>query len=305
MKFTDCRALRGIIPPVVTPLMDSQHLDMAGLERLLEHQITGGVHGVFMLGTNGEAPSLTPHIQCEVIRQAVRIVAGRVPVLAGVSSTSLEASLEMAHVAAGAGCVAAVAAAPYYLPLDQTELEAYFRQLARRSPLPLVLYNFPQLTKVSFSAETVRRLLDESNIVGMKDSSGDLEYFGEIVAVAGERRDFRLLAGKEVNLARIVELGGHGGVCSGGNVWPRLLVDLFEASVTENAQEIAALSARARQLGKVFSVAGNRFSSGIAGIKAALEVLGICSDVVAPPILPATIEQKAEIKDILQSAGLL
>ena len=109
----------GIIPPVVTPLTSSGELDEQGLDKLIEHQIAGGVHGLFMLGTTGEAPSLAGELQRQVIESSSRIVAGRVPVLIGISSTSLAESLATARIAAEAGCDAVVAAAPYYLPIDQ------------------------------------------------------------------------------------------------------------------------------------------------------------------------------------------
>jgi 4-hydroxy-tetrahydrodipicolinate synthase len=298
-------AFHGIIPPVVTPLVDSDHLDVTGLERLIEHLLAGGVHGLFMLGTTGEAPSLTAGLQRELIGHTCRIVKNRVPVLCGISNTSFTASVEMAQVAADAGCQAVVSAAPYYMPVDQSELVTYFRQLAARVPLPLVLYNFPLLTKVKFEPESVAKLLNEQNIVGIKDSSGDLDYFAQIVQVAKQRPDFSLLAGKEANLGDIIRMGGHGGVTGGANVWPRLLVDLYGAAIAADGPRTKSLVPKVLELGKIYAVAGNRFSAGIAGIKTALELQGICSGAFAPPIPPVTAEQKSQIKSILDSLGIL
>jgi 2-dehydro-3-deoxy-D-pentonate aldolase len=295
----------GIIPPVVTPLTPDGQLDEPGLAKLIEHLIAGGVHGLFMLGTTGEAPSLAGALQRQVIASTTRLVKGRVPVLIGISHTSLSESVALARCGADAGCEAVVAAAPYYLPIDQNELAEYFRKLARKLPLPLVLYNFPLLTKVVFEPETVRVLLDEPNIVGIKDSSGDLDYFAKIVNVAKSRIGFSLLAGKEANLHEVIALGGHGGVTGGANIHPRLFVDFYEAAVANNSRKIAEYSALVNQLGQVYPVAGNRFSAGIAGIKTGLELLGICDGVVAPPIQPVTAEQKAKIQAILVSLGLL
>ncbi len=295
----------GIIPPVVTPLVDPDHLDVVGLERLIEHLLTGGVHGLFMLGTTGEAPSLTPQLQREVIKHACRIVKNRVPMLCGISNTSFRSSTEMAQVAADAGCQAVVSTAPFYMPLDQAELVGYFRQLTARVPLPLVLYNFPLLTKVKFEPESVAKLLEEQNIVGIKDSSGDLDYFAQIVQVAKQRPGFSLLAGKEANLGDIIKLGGHGGVTGGANVWPRLLVDLYDAAVAADGPRINALVPKVIELGKIYAVAGNRFSAGIAGIKTALELQDICSGALAPPIPSVTTEQKLQIKSILDLLRIL
>jgi dihydrodipicolinate synthase/N-acetylneuraminate lyase len=295
----------GIIPPVVTPLTPNGQLDEPGLAKLIEHLIEGGVHGMFMLGTTGEAPSLAGVLQRQVIASITRLVKGRVPVLIGISHTSLSESVALARCAADAGCHAVVAAAPYYLPLDQGELAGYFRQLATQVPLPLMLYNFPLLTKVVFEPETVRVLLDEQNIVGIKDSSGDLDYFAKIVEVAKGRHRFSLLAGKEGNLHEVIALGGHGGVTGGANIHPRLFVDFYEAAMAKDSKKIAEYSALVNQLGQIYPVAGNRFSAGIAGIKTTLELLGICGGDVAPPIQPVTAEQKKRIQAILVSLGLL
>ncbi len=294
----------GIIPPVVTPLIDAEHLDEKGLERLVEHLIAGGVHGLFMLGTTGEAPSLDDDLQRQLIERTCLLVGDRLPVLMGISSTSLKKSIDAAKVAADNGCMAVVSAAPYYMPLEQSELVGYFRQLAAEVPLPLVLYNFPLLTKVSFEPESLGQLLDEQNIVGIKDSSGDLDYFSRIVAVAKQRPGFSLLAGKEVNLADIVELGGHGGVTGGANVWPRLFADLYDAAVAKDNTRVAVLAPKVVELGKIYSVVGNRFSATIAGIKAALESLGICSGTLAQPIQPVTAEDKEHIKKIINSLNI-
>ena len=138
----------------------------------------------------------------------------------------------------------------------------------------------------------------------MKDSSGDLEYFAKIVAVAKQRPGYSLLAGKEANLADIIDLGGHGGVPGGANVWPQMLVGLYEAALAKDAQRIAHWKAKVVEFGKIYSVAGSRFSSSIAGLKTAVELRGICSGTLAPPIQPVTPEQRAEIKAILTSLKL-
>lgn len=295
----------GIIPPVITPLRDAEHLDEAGLEKLIAHLIDGGVHGLFMLGSNGEGPSLDESVQHDLIRRTCRQVDGRLPVLMGISHTCLAKSLAAAKVAADAGCTAVVSTAPYYMPPNQSEVLGYFRELAQRSPLPLVLYNFPTLAKVPIEPQTFAELLDEPNIVGMKDSSGDLEYFARIVQAARKRPGASLLAGKEANLANIIALGGHGGVTGGANVWPQLLVGIYDAAVANDGPRIAEWKAKVIEFGKIYSVAGNQFSAAIAALKTALELRGICSGVLAPPIRPVTAEQKSNIAEILRSFELI
>lgn len=301
----DLPQFHGIIPPVITPLRDAEHLDEAGLERLLEHMIAGGVHSLFMLGSNGEGPSLSETVQRRLIERTCRQVNGRLPVLMGISHTSLAESVATGRFAEEAGCAAVVATIPYYMPLNQAEVANYFQELARQLPVPLVLYNFPALAKIPFESTTVQQLLQEPNIVGIKDSSGDLKYFAEIVNVAKQRPGFSLLAGKEANLANIIKLGGHGGVPGGANVWPQMLVGLYDAAVARDEQTIADWQAKVVEFGKIYSVVGKHFSAGIAGLKTAVALRGICSGVLAPPIQPVTAEQQAEIRAILASLELL
>ncbi|HXG48497.1 MAG TPA: dihydrodipicolinate synthase family protein, partial [Methylomirabilota bacterium] len=191
------RPLRGIVPPLVTPLRDRDTLDAAGLERLIEHVLGGGVAGLFLLGTTGEGPSLSYRLRHELIERACHQVAGRVPVLVGITDTSFTETLNMARRAASAGAQAVVLAAPYYFPAGQPELLEYLEDLVPQLPLPLFLYNMPSLTKVSFGEEIVRRALDMERIVGIKDSSGDMLYFHRLLRLTRARSDWSVLIGPE------------------------------------------------------------------------------------------------------------
>ena len=160
---------------MITPLLDDNTLDLAGLERLVEHLLAGGVHGIFILGTTGEGPSLSQALRRQTIEATVRQVAGRIPVLVGITDTSIVESVYLAQFAADAGANAVVSSAPHYFRIAQPELLDYFQQLVKNLPLPLVLYNMPTLTKVNFELETVTQMLSWENVIGIKDSSGDLE----------------------------------------------------------------------------------------------------------------------------------
>ncbi|KPK45009.1 MAG: dihydrodipicolinate synthase, partial [Phycisphaerae bacterium SG8_4] len=128
--------LRGIIPPLVTPLLDRDTLDEAGLERLVEHILAGGVHGLFILGTTGEAPSLSYRLRHDLIERVCRQVAARVPVLVGITDTSFVESTNIARKAKDAGAQAVVLAPPYYFPAGQLELLEYLKHLTAELPLP-------------------------------------------------------------------------------------------------------------------------------------------------------------------------
>ncbi len=154
MKSDLPRPLRGVIVPLVTPLRDGETLDGEGLERLVDHVLAGGVHGIFVLGTTGEAVGLGRPLREELVRRVCARVAGRVPVLAGITDTVFADSVGLARAAAEAGARGVVSAPPYYFPAGQPELVEHLRHLAARLPLPLFLYNIPSLVKVAFEPAT-------------------------------------------------------------------------------------------------------------------------------------------------------
>lgn len=274
--------LRGVIPPLVTPLSGRDTLDAEGLERLVEHVVAGGVSGVFILGTTGEGPSLGYALRRELVRSACRAVSGRVPVLVGITDTAYVESVRMAQHAAEVGAAALVLATPYYFPAGQSELVEYLGHLVPELPLPLLLYNMPSMTKTRFAPETVRRVMDLEGVVGIKDSSGDLAYLETMCRLASARDDWSVFIGPEEKLAEAVALGAHGGVCGGANLCPRLFVELHEAAVAGDEARVATLKRRAAELGRIYRV-GRYASAIIKGLKCALSLAGICDDFMAEP----------------------
>ncbi|MCS7090273.1 MAG: dihydrodipicolinate synthase family protein [Verrucomicrobiota bacterium] len=294
----------GIIPPLVTPLKGPNELDVAGLERLVEHVLGGGVHGVFILGTCGEAPCLGYRLRKELIQRTCALVRGRVPVWVGITDTALVEALELAGVAADAGAQAVVAAPPYYFPAGQPELIHFVRMLVAQLPLPLILYNMPQMTKVRFELSTLEALLQFEKIVGLKDSSGDMEYFRQAVALARFRSDWRVWIGPEDRLAEALRSGGHGGISGGAQIAPRWFVSLFEAHRAGDGVSLAAWDTRIRQLGGIYTV-GRHASAVVKGLKCALCWMGICSDTMAPPFEPFREPERGRIRQVLEEIGLL
>ena len=302
--------LRGIIPPMVTPLASPDKLDHSAVERLTEHLLGGGVHGLFILGTCGEGLSLGHNLRRELVDQVCRQVDGRVPVLVSITDTSRAESINLARFAADSGADAVVLAAPCYYSLDQEELLEYARSVVREVPLPVVLYNMPALTKVIYAPTTVRRLMEEESIVGLKDSSGDLGYFETIRQVTRERADWAIFTGAEHLLTRSLDLGGDGGVCGGANIWPQLFVQIYdgETSLTDTAladhkEVINDLVDKADRLGQIYgSVATG--SSMVKGLKAALAAMGICGETVAPPLQNCSATERRRIERLIQSLGV-
>jgi dihydrodipicolinate synthase/N-acetylneuraminate lyase len=268
---------------MITPLLGRDELDEAGLERVIEHLLGGGVSGLFILGTTGEGPSLGYRLRRELIARTCRQVKGRVPVLVGITDTAFVESTAMARHAADAGADALVLAPPYYMPEGQPELREYLAHLLPELPLPLFLYNMPPLTKVAFEIETIRWALEQKKIVGLKDSSGNLIYFNQVLRLMKARPDWTLLIGPEELLAQSVLLGGHGCVPGGGNVFPRLFVDLYEASAAGNLERARELQARVAEAGERIYRVGKHPSAIIKGVKCAVSCLGLCQDFMAEP----------------------
>ncbi|NOY80260.1 MAG: dihydrodipicolinate synthase family protein [Kiritimatiellaeota bacterium] len=275
--------VRGILPPMVTPLLERDVLDVAGLERLVEHILAGGVHGLFVLGTTGEAPSLSYRLRRELIERTCRLVNERVPVLVGITDTAFVESVQLARFAAKAGARAVVLSAPYYFPAGQAELLEYLHHLAAELPLPLFLYNMPSHTKVVFEPETVRAAADIPGILGLKDSSANMVYFHQLQLLFQGRPEFSLLIGPEELLAETILLGGHGGICGGANLFPRLYVDLYDAAMRRELDAVTRLHRQVMSVSKTIYSVGHYKSSYLKGIKCALSCMGICEDFMAEP----------------------
>jgi dihydrodipicolinate synthase/N-acetylneuraminate lyase len=296
--------LRGIIPPVVTPLLARDELDAAGLERLIEHMLAGGVHGLFILGTTGEAPSLSYRLRRELIERTCRQVAGRVPVLVGITDTAFVEAVHLSRFAANAGAQALVLAPPYYYPNSQPELFEYVLHIAPELPLPLFLYNMPTHTKTVFAVETLRECAQIPNIAGIKDSSADMIYFHRLVGILPARPDWSLLIGPEELLAESVLFGGHGGVCGGANLCPKLYVDLYKAAAARQFERAAALHAQVMRISSTLYRVGRHSSAFLKGLKCGLSELGICDDFVAEPFHRFRQEERERVRDCLATLGI-
>jgi dihydrodipicolinate synthase/N-acetylneuraminate lyase len=297
--------LRGIIPPVVTPLLDRDTLDVDGLERLIEHILSGGVHGLFILGTTGEAPSLSYRLRYELIERICGLVKSRVPVLVGITDTCFTESLNTANKARDAGAQAVVLAPPYYFPAGQAELLEYIEHLTPELPLPLFLYNMPSLTKAVFEPQTVRAAANISGIVGIKDSSGNMAYFHQLQSVLQDRPDFSLLMGPEELLAEAVLLGASGGVCGGANILPKLYVDLYNAACSRDIETTEALHKKVMQISTSIYGVGHYQSSYLKGLKCALSCMGICSDFLAEPFHRFRSAEHDVIRRHLEELGII
>ncbi|MEP7267044.1 MAG: dihydrodipicolinate synthase family protein [Saprospiraceae bacterium] len=277
------KGLRGIVPPLVTPLLDQDALDIDGLERLIEHVIAGGVHGIFILGTTGEGPSLSYRLQTEMIKESSRIINERIPLLVGISHTSMIDSIRLSQIAYEAGADAVVSAPPYYFVPSQSEMIRFYDELVTQLALPVYLYNMPSMTKVSFEPTTVKRIAESEKVIGFKDSSAKGTYFQSVMYEMRDCKDFSLFVGPEEMIAELVLMGADGGVAGGANIFPKLYVDLYNAASTGNIQKTKKLHAKVMQISSTIYGVGDSGSSFLMGAKCALSILGICNNTLALP----------------------
>ncbi len=285
---------------MVTPLSDEGCLDRAGLERLIDHLLLGGVNGLFILGTTGEGPALSYRLRRELIERTCAQVAGRVPVLVGITDTSYEESCTLGAHAKAAGADAVVTAPPFYFAVSQSDLFRLVQRLSSEVELPLYLYNMPSLTKACFAPDTVLRAAELPNVWGLKDSSGDLNYLRSIVTRMRSNPEFTILMGPEDLLLESLEIGAHGGVCGGANLFPRLFVSLYEAVRKGDLPAAVELQQKVRQIGTLLYGIGEAESSYLRGLKLGLELMGICGSTLALPFISAEPRRHEGLREILK-----
>lgn len=295
--------IRGIIPPVPTPLTPDGAVDQPAFEAIAEHLHGGGVDGVFVLGSTGECASLSLSRRMEAVAAAAAAFGGRLPLLVGIGDPSLDHSLMLAEKAADTGAAAVVLNAPSYYEISAAEMRAYLDLILPRLPLPVLLYNMPWLTGHSFDEETLRHAIGFPNLIGFKDSSGDLDYFGRLVRIASARPELAVLVGNDFQFLASLRLGAHGAVAGGATLYPdlfRSLADAFDGGDPSRAEwlqdEIQSLGER------IFSCTGQS-SSVFASIKGGLAALGLCNPQMVPPIRSCTPEQVAHLASILKRAA--
>ena len=298
------RPIRGIIPPVLTPLTGRDTLDAASFERLLIHMIRGGASALFVLGSTGESPGLSHKLRREAIDSACATVRD-VPLLVGITDTAFTESVALAEYAARAGASALVLSPPCYFNLSQSAFLGYLERLAPQLPLPLYLYNIPHLTKLTIAPETVRAAAQIPNVYGLKDSSGDRAYFARVREAVADRPDFALLIGIEEMLAEMVGQGAHGAVCGGANLHPRLYVDLYEAAVRGDTATVEALQRSVMAISAGVYTVGEPESSYLRGLKCAASLLGFGNGLMAEPYFALREAERQSIREALVAAGLI
>jgi 4-hydroxy-tetrahydrodipicolinate synthase len=291
--------IRGIIPPVATPMHSNEDLDLPRLKWFLDHLIAEGVHGVFVLGTNSEFYALDEREKQEVIATAVAHVRGRVPVFAGTGAETTREAVRLTRMAEKEGVQGVSVITPYFISPSQQEIFDHYRRIAENTSLPVVLYNNPATCGgVKIDVETVARLAEIPNIQGIKDSSGDLQNTNELIRVVPDR--FSVLMGRDTLIYPALMFGARGAVPATGNIVPRLLVEIYEAF--QRGDQAAAKAAQLR-LNPIRMCLTLGTAPG--GVKAALAILGTSIGPCRSPVAPLSPEKQQKMRAALEAGGFM
>lgn len=293
----DVSRLRGSIVPLVTPFQDGQ-VDEEALRGLIEWQIASGSHGISVCGTTGEPTSLSTEERQRVIQLAVRTVAGRVPVVAGVGTNHHGETVEMAQFAEQVGADALLVLVPYHVRPTQEGLYQHFRAVARSTNLPILVYNIPGRTAVNLEVQTLARLRrDCDNVVGAKEANRDFEHVNRVLWACG--RDFLLFSGIEALCYPMLAIGGAGFVSATANVVPGLCAQLYESWRVGDVQGALNLHYHLLPLNEVLFVETNP-----GPVKYALGLMGRISPELRLPLVLPSETNRRRIREVLAGYGL-
>ena len=288
---------RGAFPALVTPFRDGA-VDEAAFRRLVERQIAAGVAGLVPVGTTGESATLSHDEHRRVVEICVEVAGGRVPVIAGAGSNSTEEAIELMRHAKTVGVDAALVVTPYYNRPSQEGMYQHFRALNDAVELPILVYNVPSRTAVDISNDTIARLAQLPNIVGVKDATGDLGRASLMRLACGP--DFVMLSGDDLSALGYIAHGGHGCISVTSNVAPEPYVALIEAAL---AGDFVTALARQDQLMRLHKALF--FDASPSPTKFAMAALGLCSEDARLPIAPCAESVRPAILDAMREAGIL
>lgn len=291
---------KGIIPAMVTPIDKTGRINEASLRKLVNHLIDGGVHGLFPIGSQGEAFSLTFSEKKETIRIVVDETRGRVPVYAGTGAVTTREAIETTKMANDLGVSAVSVITPYFIIPSQKELIVHYTSIAKSCPdLPILLYSNPDRTQVPFQVPTVLELAAVDNIIGIKDSLGDMSLTGEYIRLT-RGMGFHVLMGRDTLIYAALCYGAAGSICATGNVDPRVPVEIYEAFIAGDHK---------RALDAQYRLAPLRIAFGLGTfpvvVKEALTMIGIDAGPAILPIGPMTPENKEKLRKVLADMGML
>jgi 4-hydroxy-tetrahydrodipicolinate synthase len=285
---------------MVTPIDESGRINESALRKLTNHLIDGGSHGLFPVGSQGEFFSLTLEQKKEIIRIVVDETRGRVPIYAGTGAVTTREAIETTKMAQDLGVNAVSVLTPYFCTPSQRELIEHYTAVAKAVPnLPILLYSNPDRTLVPFPTSTVLELAAVDNIIGIKDSSGDMSMTGEYIRLT-RGMNFSVLAGRDTLIYATLCYGGAGSICATANVDPRVPVEIYEAFIAGDHK---------RALDAQYRLAPLRVAFGLGTfpvvVKEALSMIGIEAGPAIRPVGPMTPENREKLRKVIADMGLL
>jgi 4-hydroxy-tetrahydrodipicolinate synthase len=288
----------GSIVALVTPMLDNGDVDYPGLRRLIDWHVAEGTDCIVMVGTTGESPTVTVEEHCEIIRVAVEHAAGRVPIMAGAGGNSTHEAIELSRYAKKVGADCTLQVVPYYNKPSQEGLYQHFRAIAEAVDIPVVLYNVPGRTVADLQHDTVLKLAQIDNVIGIKEATGNIERAQWLIKQAP--KDFSIYSGDDGTAVALMLLGGHGNVSVTANVAPRLMHELCRAAVDGQARRAAEIQLRLLPVHKQLFCEPSP-----APTKWAMARMGLCGAALRLPMVPLSTTGQTLVEQALRDAGLL
>jgi len=287
----------GCLTALITPFAGGD-IDHRALADLTEAQIAGGVHGVVPCGSTGESATLTHDEHIAIVREVVRLVRGRIPVIAGTGSNSTAEAIRLTRAAEEAGADGALLISPYYNKPMQEGIYRHYAAVAEATRLPLIVYNIPGRTSSNISPETMGRLSRIPNIVGVKEASGSLAQVLEVIQAAGP--DFAVYSGDDILTLPIMAAGGKGVISVTANVVPKDFSALADALLARDLARGQSLMSRLLPLVQAMSLEVNPIP-----VKTALAMMGRCVEEFRLPLTPISAPARAKLEKVLREYELV
>lgn len=288
---------KGSITALVTPFKDGA-VDWEAFEAFVDWQIREGSHGLVPVGTTGESPTLSHDEHKKVVETCIRVAAGRVPVIAGAGSNNTVEAIDLARHAEKAGATGLLVVTPYYNKPNQEGLYRHFKAINDAVGIPIIIYNIPPRSVIDMSVETMARLFELTNIVGVKDATAKLERVSAQRQACGP--DFVQLSGEDGTALAFMAHGGHGCISVASNVAPRLCAEFQEACLRGDYAAALKLQDRLFPLHQALFIEPNP-----QGAKYALSLLGRMRNELRLPLVPVSASTEASLRAAMEHAGLL
>ena len=292
--------LEGVIPPVVTPFKSNGEIDFSAYEKNLNKWVENGVNGILAFGSNGETVHLTNEEKVELVKKSSEVLPDDKLLIAGSGGLTPEETIELTNKSAKAGADVALIITPYFYSSNMTEkaLIKYYEEVAAKSEIPIMLYNVPKYTGIKIPLEVIAQLSKNENIIGMKDSSGDITYLAQIMEVSAE--DFDPLVGTANAFYPALTLGVQGGILALANIAPAECVEVLNLVKDNKLLEARKLYTKLIPTNKAVTA-----KFGIPGLKAAMDKLDYYGGKPRKPLIPLEEKEKEELFKTLEKADLL